>query len=128
MAADGVLAKQKGLGQTERRDSWWAGQATFFTGRDAQRFRQRISSSDRSSRNLRSPHEINMMRPAGIAVWRAPQIAREMSKSPFPGSTCMSINEQVVHGIPGNRELVDGDILTAPPADEDELKLIDVVA
>ena len=40
----------------------------------------------------------------------------------------MSINEQVVHGIPGNRELVDGDILTAPPADEDELKLIDVVA
>lgn len=30
----------------------------------------------------------------------------------FPGSICASINEEVVHGIPGNRKLKDGDIIT----------------
>lgn len=30
---------------------------------------------------------------------------------PFPAVTCMSINEQVVHGIPSSRVLKDGDIL-----------------
>jgi len=30
----------------------------------------------------------------------------------FPGSICTSINEQVVHGIPGKRKLVSGDILS----------------
>ncbi len=29
----------------------------------------------------------------------------------FPRSLCASINHEVVHGIPGNRELVDGDII-----------------
>ena len=29
----------------------------------------------------------------------------------FPGSLCTSINEEVVHGIPGNRKLKDGDIV-----------------
>lgn len=28
----------------------------------------------------------------------------------FPGSLCISVNDQVVHGIPGNYELKDGDI------------------
>src|SRR5205807_4699860 len=32
-------------------------------------------------------------------------------KVPFPACTCISLNEQVVHGIPGQRELRDGDIL-----------------
>ena len=32
-------------------------------------------------------------------------------KHPFPASTCISINEQVVHGIPGQRELREGDIV-----------------
>lgn len=31
---------------------------------------------------------------------------------PFPAVTCMSINEEVVHGIPGSRELCEGDILS----------------
>lgn len=31
---------------------------------------------------------------------------------PFPAVTCMSINEEVVHGIPGPRKLVEGDILS----------------
>lgn len=30
----------------------------------------------------------------------------------FPGSVCISINEEVVHGIPGNRKLKDGDIVS----------------
>src|SRR5262245_15426705 len=32
-------------------------------------------------------------------------------KAPFPASTCISINEQVVHGIPGPRQIRDGDLL-----------------
>jgi methionyl aminopeptidase len=30
----------------------------------------------------------------------------------FPASTCISVNEVVVHGIPGNRELKEGDIIS----------------
>lgn len=30
----------------------------------------------------------------------------------FPGSCCISINEVVVHGIPGNQELKDGDLVS----------------
>ncbi len=30
----------------------------------------------------------------------------------FPGHTCISVNEEVVHGIPGPRTLKDGDIVT----------------
>ena len=30
---------------------------------------------------------------------------------PFPAVTCLSLNEQVVHGIPGGRVLKDGDLL-----------------
>lgn len=30
----------------------------------------------------------------------------------FPGAICISINEEVVHGIPGNRKLKSGDIIT----------------
>lgn len=32
-------------------------------------------------------------------------------KSPFPAVTCISLNEQVVHGIPGQREIRDGDLV-----------------
>ena len=30
----------------------------------------------------------------------------------FPGTICISINDEVVHGIPGNRKLKNGDIIT----------------
>lgn len=30
----------------------------------------------------------------------------------FPGTLCTSVNDVVVHGIPGNRELKDGDIIS----------------
>lgn len=32
-------------------------------------------------------------------------------KVPFPAVTCISVNEQVVHGVPGNREIRDGDLV-----------------
>jgi methionyl aminopeptidase len=31
---------------------------------------------------------------------------------PFPATICASVNEEVVHGIPGSRELVDGDVIS----------------
>ncbi len=31
---------------------------------------------------------------------------------PFPAVTCISVNEEVVHGIPGARKLVEGDIVS----------------
>jgi methionyl aminopeptidase len=33
-------------------------------------------------------------------------------KVPFPAATCISINEEVVHGIPGPRKLAEGDIVS----------------
>jgi methionyl aminopeptidase len=30
----------------------------------------------------------------------------------FPGTLCISVNDEVVHGIPGERELMDGDIVS----------------
>jgi methionyl aminopeptidase len=32
-------------------------------------------------------------------------------KVPFPAVTCISLNEQIVHGIPGPREVRDGDLI-----------------
>ncbi len=32
-------------------------------------------------------------------------------KAPFPSVTCISLNEQIVHGIPGQREIRDGDMV-----------------
>jgi methionyl aminopeptidase len=32
-------------------------------------------------------------------------------KVPFPASTCISINEQIVHGIPGQRKIREGDLV-----------------
>ncbi len=34
-----------------------------------------------------------------------------ISKRPFPSSICLSINEEVVHGIPGKRVIRDGDLV-----------------
>lgn len=33
-------------------------------------------------------------------------------KTPFPAVTCISVNEEVVHGIPGDRQLQPGDIVS----------------
>jgi methionyl aminopeptidase len=36
----------------------------------------------------------------------------KFGKKPFPGSICASVNEQVVHGIPGRRVIKDGDLVS----------------
>ena len=96
---------------------------------------------------LKSKREIGLMRQAGLAVWKAHQIAAEMmkpgattqeidraveehfqkinaeplfknypnsskSKPVFPAVTCMSVNEAVVHGIPSDSPLQEGDIVS----------------
>lgn len=33
-------------------------------------------------------------------------------RTPYPAALCVSVNEEVVHGIPGERVLVEGDIVT----------------
>lgn len=93
-------------------------------------------------RVLRSPREIGKMRSAGLLVWQAHQSAARLLKPgvttaelnlayrntfaennatplflnygtpPFPAETCISINEEVVHGIPGKRQLVEGDLVS----------------
>src|SRR3954470_1215618 len=37
-------------------------------------------------------------------------------KTPVPAVTCLSVNEQVVHGIPGQRALKEGDLLKVDTA------------
>jgi len=66
----------------------------------------------------------------GITTWHLDRVALQMTadagakalfkgvrsafaQTPFPGSICTSVNEQVVHGIPSNRvKLRNGDILS----------------
>ncbi len=43
----------------------------------------------------------------------APQLCYD-----FPGSTCISVNEEVVHGVPGDRALRPGDLVTVDVAAE----------
>jgi len=86
----------------------------------------------------KSPHEIAIMREAGRLVGEAHQKVREMiapgvttmdidrlveqfvksrggelvfkDYKGFPGHVCASINEEIVHGVPGPRVLEEGDI------------------
>jgi methionyl aminopeptidase len=88
---------------------------------------------------LKSPREIEIMREAGRIVARALRVAgdlirpgvttefvdrevekviREFGGIPafkgyrgFPAATCASVNEEVVHGIPSDRILEEGDLL-----------------
>src|SRR5690606_17533094 len=88
---------------------------------------------------LKSPRELAIMREAGRLVAQVHQAMREAVRPGittaeldsiaetlirkaggqptfkgyrgFPGSICASVNEQVVHGIPGKRPLKAGDII-----------------
>lgn len=88
---------------------------------------------------LKSPREIEIMHEAGRLVWEVHQelakavqpgvttreldqlaesLIRKAGGIPtfkgyhgFPASICASINEEVVHGIPGKRKLKEGDVL-----------------
>ena len=89
---------------------------------------------------LKSPHEIELMRRAGKITAAARALAGEMVKPGvttreidraveqfirkngavpsflnyhgYPGSACISVNDEVIHGIPGNRMLKEGDIVS----------------
>ena len=89
---------------------------------------------------LKSSHEIEMMRRAGKITAAARAVARDMVKpgvttqqidqavyqfitsqgatpsflnyGGFPASACVSVNDEVIHGIPGNRVLQEGDIVS----------------
>ena len=89
---------------------------------------------------LKSPNEIELMRRAGKITAAARALAGEMVKPGvttreidraveqfirkhgavpsflnyhgYPGSACISVNDEVIHGIPGNRVLKEGDIVS----------------
>ena len=93
--------------------------------------------------NIKSKHELEIMRIAGRINAEALEFAKSISRPgvttadlnaaaeevlkkngvysafkgypgpyPYPASTCVSVNEELVHGIPRNRKLKEGDIVT----------------
>src|SRR4051812_31337724 len=46
----------------------------------------------------------------GEALFRG--VKTKQAKFPFPAALCTSVNEEVVHGIPSNRKLVEGDVVS----------------
>ena len=90
--------------------------------------------------SIKTPREIELMREAGaivgdthkylipylkpgITTKKIDELARKYILSRgatpscyhyngYPGNICISVNDEVVHGIPGNRKLQDGDIVT----------------
>ena len=91
---------------------------------------------------IKTPEQIELMRVAGRLVGETLELLREAVRPgittgeldriaednirsqrgtpsflgyghpPFPGTICASVNDEVVHGIPGDRELVDGDVIS----------------
>ena len=89
---------------------------------------------------LKSAHEIELMRRAGKITAAARAVARDMVKpgvttqqidkavykfiteqgatpsflhyNGYPASVCVSVNDEIIHGIPGKRVLQEGDIVT----------------
>ena len=89
---------------------------------------------------LKSPHEIELMRRAGKITAAARALAGEMVRpgvttqeidsavehfirkqgavpsflhyNGYPASACISVNDEVIHGIPGKRVLQEGDIVS----------------
>lgn len=90
--------------------------------------------------SIKSPREIDHMRAAGRIAGLARRLAGELVKpgvttleidtavrkfiegqgakpsflgyNGFPGSACISLNDEIIHGIPGHRKLVEGDIVS----------------
>ena len=90
--------------------------------------------------SIKSDHEISLMREAGQILIEAHEVVAEhirvgittkeldaiaekfirskdaypsfLNYHGYPASACISINDEVVHGIPGNRKLCDGDIVS----------------
>lgn len=91
---------------------------------------------------IKTPEQIDKMRVAGLLVGETLELMRREARAgvttleldtlaednirshggvpsfkgyaepPFPGSICASVNDEVVHGIPGDRVLLEGDIIS----------------
>ncbi len=89
---------------------------------------------------IKTPREIELMRKAGKLTAEARSLGRSLVKpgittgqinkeifnfikksgatpsflnyGGFPGSACISVNDEVIHGIPGRRKILDGDIVS----------------
>jgi methionyl aminopeptidase len=91
---------------------------------------------------IKSPAQIDLMRVAGLLVGQTLELLRDAcapgvttgqldalaeehirshggipsfqgyGHPPFPATICASVNEEVVHGIPGDRVLADGDVIS----------------
>ena len=91
---------------------------------------------------IKTPEQIEKMRVAGLLVGETLELLRRSVRAgittgeldaiaednirshggipsfksyghpPFPGSICSSVNDEVVHGIPGSRVLADGDLVS----------------
>ena len=89
---------------------------------------------------IKTPEQIESMRRAGLVVGRTLELLRSSVRAGistgeldaiaedhirssgaipsfkgyhgFPGSICASVNDEVVHGIPGGRTLADGDVIS----------------
>ena len=59
-----------------------------------------------------STAEINEVYRSTFANADATPLFLNYGEPPFPAETCISINEEVVHGIPGPRVLKDGDVVS----------------
>ena len=59
-----------------------------------------------TTRELDAIAEANIRDHGGIPSFKG------YSHPPFPATICASVNDEVVHGIPGDRTLVDGDIIS----------------
>jgi len=94
------------------------------------------------SLEIKTPEQIDLMRVAGLLVGGTLELLRGAARAgvttgeldalaednirsqcgipsfqgyghpPFPATICASVNEEVVHGIPGSRVLTDGDVIS----------------
>ncbi len=94
------------------------------------------------SLEIKTPEQIDLMRVAGLLVGETLELLRGAAKAgvttaeldalaeehirshggvpsflgyghpPFPATICASVNDEVVHGIPGPRELAEGDVIS----------------
>jgi len=94
------------------------------------------------SLEIKTPEQIDLMRVAGLLVGETLELLRGSARAgvttgeldalaednirshrgipsfqgyghpPFPGTICASVNDEVVHGIPGSRVLEDGDVIS----------------
>lgn len=80
-----------------------------IVGRILQRFQREVKPGVTTGELARISDE--MISQAGaIALFKG--VSNPQAEVDFPASICTSINEQVVHGIPGDRELRGGDLVS----------------